>query len=95
LLDRLLDVVLGGGGVLVLHGGAGVGQTALLEYALEAWRGFRIALTSGVEADTELPSAAVQQLAHRLPQPGRRRISLSSRAQFVLADNCTITGIWR
>jgi AAA ATPase domain len=76
-LDRLLDGVRGGrGGVLVVHGEAGVGKTALLEYAVEAAREFRTLLeyaveaarefrtarTSGVEAEMELPFAAVQQL---------------------------------
>ena len=47
-LDRLLDGVRGGrGGVLVVHGEAGVGKTALLEYAVEAGREFRVARTSG------------------------------------------------
>ncbi len=76
-LDRLLDGVRGGrGGVLVVHGEAGVGKTALLEYAAEAEREFRIARTFGVEAEMELPFAAVQQLCsvfselvERLPQP--------------------------
>ena len=76
-LDRLLEGVRGGrGGVLVVHGEAGVGKTALLEYAVEAGREFRIARTSGVEAEMELPFAAVQQLCspffelmERLPQP--------------------------
>jgi DNA-binding CsgD family transcriptional regulator len=73
-LDRLLDG--GRGGVLVVHGEAGVGKTALLEYAVEAGREFQVARTSGVEADMELPFAAVQQLCSplldlldRLPQP--------------------------
>jgi DNA-binding NarL/FixJ family response regulator len=66
-LDRLLDGVRGGpGGVLVVHGEAGVGKTALLEYAVEAARGFRIARTSGVEAEMELAFAAVQQLCSPL-----------------------------
>jgi predicted ATPase len=76
-LDRLLDGARGGrGGVLVMHGEAGVGKTALLEYAVEAGPEFRIARTFGVEADMELPFAAVQQLCspffelmRRLPQP--------------------------
>jgi DNA-binding CsgD family transcriptional regulator len=76
-LDRLLDGVRGGrGGVLVVHGEAGVGKTALLDYAVEAGRGFRAARTLGVEAEMELPFAAVQQLCSPffelmalLPQP--------------------------
>ena len=76
-LDRLLAGVRGGSsGVLVVDGEAGVGKTALLEYTVEAAREFRIARTSGVEAEMELPFAAVQQLCSplldfldRLPQP--------------------------
>jgi DNA-binding CsgD family transcriptional regulator len=76
-LDRLLEAARGGhGGVLVVHGEPGVGKTALLEYAVEAGRGFRVARTSGVEAEMELPYGAAQQLSwpfiallERLPQP--------------------------
>src|SRR3979411_2514432 len=72
-LDRLLDRVHGGhGGGLVMRGDAGVGKTALLEYVVEAGRQFRIARTSGIEAEMELPFAAVQQLCSpffELPQP--------------------------
>src|ERR1700737_4433924 len=55
-LDRLLDGVLDErrGGVLVVHGEAGFGKTALLEYTVAAARGFRIARTFGVEAEMEL-----------------------------------------
>src|SRR5258706_5666460 len=61
-LGRLLDGVRGGrGGVLVVHGEAGVGKTALLEYAADAGREFRIARTFGVEAEMELPVAAGSQ----------------------------------
>ena len=76
-LDRLLDGVRAGrGGALVMHGEAGVGKTALLDYAVEAAAEFRIARTVGVEAEMELPFAAAQQLCapflelmERLPQP--------------------------
>src|SRR6201994_1615181 len=62
-LDRLLDGVRAGrSGVVVMHGEAGVGKTALLEYAVEAGPEFRIARAFGVEAEMELPFAAVQQL---------------------------------
>jgi DNA-binding CsgD family transcriptional regulator len=81
-LDRLLDS--GRGGVLVVHGEAGVGKTALLEYAADAGREFRIARTFGVEAEMELPFAAVQQLCsplfelmERLPQPQRDALGVA------------------
>ena len=65
----VLDHVLAGGrsGVMVLHGEAGVGKTALLDYAVEASTEFQIARTSGVEADMELPFAAAQQLCSPFP----------------------------
>src|SRR3978361_668229 len=76
-VNRLLEAAASGqGGVLVMRGERGVGKTALLEYAVEAGRGFRIARTFGVEAEMELPFAAVQQLCspfielmERLPRP--------------------------
>jgi hypothetical protein len=76
-LDRLLAGVRGGrGAVLLVHGEAGIGKTALLEYVAEAGREFRIARAVGVEAEVELPYAATQQLCspfftlmERLPQP--------------------------
>ncbi|MDT4904985.1 MAG: hypothetical protein QOH52_3001, partial [Pseudonocardiales bacterium] len=84
-LDRLLDGVRGGHGVvLVMHGEAGVGKTALLEYAVGAGREFRLARTSGVQAEMELPFAAVEQLCSplidlvdRLPQPQREALGVA------------------
>ncbi|HWW89304.1 MAG TPA: LuxR C-terminal-related transcriptional regulator [Solirubrobacteraceae bacterium] len=82
-LDHLLDGARAGrGGVLVLHGEAGVGKTALLDYATGAE--FRIACTSGVEGEMELPFAAVQQLCspfleltQDLPQPQREALGVA------------------
>ena len=87
ILNRLLDA--GRGGVLVVHGEAGVGKTALLEYAVESGRGYQVARTSGVEAEAELPFAALQQLCSpfldlldHLPQPQREALGVA----FGLSD---------
>jgi DNA-binding CsgD family transcriptional regulator len=100
-LDRLLDGVRGGhGGVLVVYGDAGVGKTALLEYAVEAGRGFRIARTFGVEAEMELPFAAVQQLCspffelmERLPQPQRDALGVAFGLSTGPAPNRFLVGL--
>src|SRR4051812_2916974 len=84
-LDRLLTSARGGrGGVLVLHGEAGIGKTALLERTLDAASGFTITSTSGVEAESELAFAAAQQLCtpvlhfwDGLPQPQRMALGVA------------------
>jgi DNA-binding CsgD family transcriptional regulator len=98
LLDRLLDG--GRGGVLVVHGEAGVGKSALLEYAVEAGREFRIARVSGVEAEIELPFAAAQQLcspffdlADRLPQPQREALGVAFGLSTGLPPNPFLVGL--
>jgi predicted ATPase len=48
--------------VLVVRGEAGVGKTALLEDALAAAAGMRVARVAGVESEMELAYAALQQL---------------------------------
>src|SRR4051812_464361 len=78
-LERLLETAREGhGGVLVLHGDPGVGKTALLQYAVDTANDFRVVRTSGVEGETELDYAALQQLCspllaliERLPHPQR------------------------
>src|SRR5258708_39966333 len=78
-LDRLLDGGRAGrGGVLVVHGEPGIGKTALLEYAVETGREFRVAGICGVESEMELAFASLQrlclpsiQLMERLPEPHR------------------------
>jgi DNA-binding CsgD family transcriptional regulator len=78
-LDRLLEAAREGhSGVLVVRGEAGVGKSALLEYALEAASEFRVTQAAGVESEMELPFAGLHQLCatlldrlDRLPPPQR------------------------
>src|SRR3954454_14137517 len=84
-LDRLLDDGRSGrSGVLVVRGDAGVGKTALLDYAIESASGFRIARAVGVESEMELAFAALQQLCapvldrlDRLPGPQRDALGVA------------------
>src|SRR5262245_27575109 len=62
--------------VLVLRGEAGVGKSALLAYAAGRARGMMVLRAAGVEAEVELPFAALHQLLRpllerldRLPAP--------------------------
>ncbi|ODR18555.1 LuxR family transcriptional regulator [Mycobacterium gordonae] len=48
--------------VLVLRGEAGIGKTALLDFAAQCAQGFRTARVSGVESEMELAFAALHQL---------------------------------
>src|SRR3954463_15387850 len=78
-LDRLLEAVRAGESrALVLRGEPGVGKTALLEHAGEHATGCRVAHATGVQAEMELPFAALHQLCapmldrlERLPGPAR------------------------
>jgi len=100
-LDGLLDGVRAArGGVLVIHGEAGVGKTALLEYAVEAAPEFRIARTVGVEAEMELPFAAAQQLCapfldltDRLPQPQHEALDVAFGLSTGPAPNEFLVGL--
>src|SRR5215467_5179525 len=69
-IDRLLEAARDGlSAVLVLQGEPGIGKTALLNYAIESARGFRIVRLVGIESETELGFAALHQLL--LPFLGR------------------------
>lgn len=78
-LDQLLESARGGRSqVLVLHGEAGVGKTALLDYLSGRAAGCRLARSQGVESEMELPFAGLHQLCSpflgmldRLPIPQR------------------------
>ena len=68
----------GHGQVLVLRGEAGMGKTAVLDYALERSAGCRVARAAGVESEAELAFAGLHQLCapmldrlDRLPPPQR------------------------
>ncbi|MCP2300226.1 regulatory protein, luxR family [Nocardia amikacinitolerans] len=64
-IDRLLaDARAGRSGVLVLRGEAGIGKTALLDYA--AAQGIPSVRSAGVESEAELPFAGL----HLLVRPG-------------------------
>ncbi|MYS23326.1 regulatory protein, luxR family [Streptomyces sp. DvalAA-14] len=84
-LDRLLrDVRDGRSRVLVLRGEPGAGKTALLDYLVERAPGGRVTRTAGVEPESEIAYAALQQLCaplmdrlERLPEPQRGALSVA------------------
>ncbi|MGY2703771.1 AAA family ATPase [Nocardioides sp. HB32] len=62
-LDQLVaDVRSGASRSLVVHGEAGVGKTALLEYVAARGADGRLVRASGVQSEMELPFAALHQL---------------------------------
>src|SRR5579862_2621359 len=86
-LGQLLEAARGGrSGVLVVHGEAGVGKTALLEYAVESAAGLRVARVAGVESEMELALAPLHPLCAPMlatiagppePQPTARGVAFS------------------
>ena len=81
-LDALLgDARLGRSRALVLRGSAGIGKTALLDYAVQQASGFQVLHYTAVEAEAELPFAGLQALLGRLlarlpeiPEPQARAL---------------------
>ncbi len=74
----------GGGQVLVLRGEAGVGKSALLGYLTTHATGIRCTTVAGVESDTELAFAGLQQLCAplmehvgELPEPQRQALNVA------------------
>src|ERR1700709_2290641 len=82
-LDSLLTrAAAGHSEVLVLRGEAGVGKTALLEYAVLHADGFTIVRATGVESEFELAYSVLQQVCAafmdriiHLPEPQQKAVS--------------------
>ncbi len=85
MLDGLLSGLRRGESrALVIHGEPGVGKTALLDYLSEKASDCRLVGVSGVEAETELPFAALHQLCGPmldrlglLPAPQREALEVT------------------
>ena len=70
-IDGMLeDAREGRSGVLVLRAEAGVGKTALLDYAIRSAGDLWVLRAVGVEAEMELPFAALHQLCAPLLDRG-------------------------
>jgi ATP/maltotriose-dependent transcriptional regulator MalT len=62
-MDRLLDGAREGrAGALVVRGEPGIGKTALLDYAADRAEGMTVLAARGIEAEAELPFAALADL---------------------------------
>jgi DNA-binding CsgD family transcriptional regulator len=100
-LDRLLETARGGhGAVLAVYGQPGAGKTAMLDYAVEAGRDFRVVRTVGVQVEMELPYAALQQLCapileemDRLPDPQREALAVAFGLTAGQAPNPFLVGL--
>jgi DNA-binding CsgD family transcriptional regulator len=66
-LDSLLVRARAGrSGTLIVRGEAGIGKTALLDYASESSAGFRVAHAIGVQSEMEMPFGVLHQLCGRM-----------------------------
>ena len=100
-IDRLLEGVRAGrSGALVLRGEAGVGKTALLEYAVDAASDLRVVRAVGVESEMELAFAALHQLCapmldrlDRLPGPQRDALATTFGCSDGPAPNRFLVGL--
>ena len=68
-------------GALVLRGEAGIGKTALLQYAAEHANGMRVLSGSGVETESELPFAGLHQLLWTALDHAQQRLIVGHRGE--------------
>src|SRR6476659_5798364 len=100
-LDRMLGAARRrhGGGIVVL-GDPGIGKTALIEYAIETAEGFQVLRTIGIEAERELPFAALHQVAapclaslEHLPEPQRDALRVAFGLDVGVAPDRLLVGL--
>src|ERR1700748_2250045 len=100
-LSQLLDTArAGGSGVLVVCGGPGVGETALLGGAIRSAAGLRVAQVAGIESEMELAFAALQQLCapmldklESLPDPQRAALGIAFGLKAGAAPDRFLVGL--
>ena len=100
-LDGLIGDVRGGKGrSLVLRGEAGIGKTALLEYLVESASDITVLRAGGVESETELAYAGLQQLCgpilnriDALPAPQREALEIVFGLSSAAAPNRFLVGL--
>jgi DNA-binding CsgD family transcriptional regulator len=100
-LDGLLEGVRGGhSAVLVVQGEAGMGKTALLNYAVESAPDLRFARAAGVESEIELAFAGLHQLCGsmldrlgRLPGPQRDALGIAFGLEAGPAPDRFVVGL--
>ncbi|MEU4714989.1 AAA family ATPase [Micromonospora purpureochromogenes] len=90
----------GSSAVLVLRGEAGIGKTALLDYAAGRAAGFRTVAIAGIESEMELPFAVLHQLCapmlgrlHELPGPQRDALAVAFGLQEGDVPNRFLVGL--
>lgn len=100
ILEEVLDASQSGSQVLVLRGEAGVGKSALLDYAATCADGFQITRVVGVESDMELAFAGLQQLCaplldhlDELPVPQRAALEVAFGRGFGTIPDRFLVGL--
>nr|WP_313884250.1 AAA family ATPase [Streptomyces cynarae] len=102
-LERMLATArAGSSAVLVLRGEAGIGKTALLNYAADRAVGFRTVGILGIESEMKLPFAGLHQLCTitctpdrlpELPEPQRDALSVAFGLQDGKAPSRYLVGL--